>query len=391
MSVFGAANDDILQNILFRLPATLFVSAACVKKPRTKFAKELWLFRSLPLHRLSIILFVHMVPEDNDSIAEEFNRGIVLIVGYLPGLEIKHYTGSVSGLIAPAGMIVFGDQHADLNLVLAEIDYVMHEETMILGDASSSFICKSGYSSQAYNIDLCYFNAVALVFAKDKDKPHGVMPFSPELRPITVTSRGTKCSWITVSVNGFHQIIDFQTLLSDIGKDIITKLPSRARKGARTKLPSSLTSLQHVREAYQKGIRDMGVTFIGIRATSLADSWPKPSSFEIRKRDYMPLRLSSAPVYQGMSVPEFGAFIQALDAILTRFQHPLPPSTPPIPRILIPKVLKSLGALKFRGEEEEDPMEVDLWLNDIMIMLESLHCSDSEKLGGVVSLLRGSV
>ncbi|XP_039032825.1 uncharacterized protein LOC120168034 [Hibiscus syriacus] len=35
-------------------------------------------------------------------------------------------------------------------------------------------------------------------------------------------------------------------------------------------------------------------------------------------------------------------------------------------------------------------MDADLWLNDVKVMLESLQCSDHEKLGGAVSLLRGS-
>ncbi|KAK8652229.1 hypothetical protein V6N13_061250 [Hibiscus sabdariffa] len=75
----------------------------------------------------------------------------------------------------------------------------MPEETVIVGDACSRLICKSGHNSQAYNSDLYFFDAVALIFAKDKNKPHGigetqfrstlstgVMPFGPELRAITM-------------------------------------------------------------------------------------------------------------------------------------------------------------------------------------------------------------
>ncbi|KAE8666895.1 hypothetical protein F3Y22_tig00112487pilonHSYRG00040 [Hibiscus syriacus] len=58
-----------------------------------------------------------------------------------------------------------------------------------------------------------------------------------------------------------------------------------------------------------------------------------------------------------------------------------------IARMLITKELRSLGAPKFLGEEGEVPMDADLWLNDVMVMLESLQCSDHEKLGGAVSLL----
>ncbi|XP_039019939.1 uncharacterized protein LOC120151622 [Hibiscus syriacus] len=66
-----------------------------------------------------------------------------------------------------------------------------------------------------------------------------------------------------------------------------------------------------------------------------------------------------------MSIPEFRAFMQALVAILTRFQPPSPPPAPPVPTMLIPKELKSLRAPESCGEKEEDPMKADLWLNDV--------------------------
>ncbi|XP_039010365.1 uncharacterized protein LOC120139102 [Hibiscus syriacus] len=46
----------------------------------------------------------------------------------------------------------------------------------------------------------------------------------------------------------------------------------------------------------------------------------------------------------------------------------------------VEKELKSLGAPKFRGEYKECPVSVDLWLNDVKIMLDGLHCSEIEKL-----------
>ncbi|GMJ13685.1 hypothetical protein HRI_005037700 [Hibiscus trionum] len=137
--------------------------------------------------------------------------GVTLVSRFM--MEIKNYTAYVSGLVAPAGMIVFGDESVDLTPVLAEIDCVMPEETVIVGDASSRFICKSGHNSQAYNSDLYFFDAIALVFAKDKNKPQGVMPFRPEFRAIRVTTEGSDCSWITVSMNGFNQILYPQGIL----------------------------------------------------------------------------------------------------------------------------------------------------------------------------------
>ncbi|KAE8661615.1 Detected protein of confused Function [Hibiscus syriacus] len=79
------------------------------------------------------------------------------------------------------------------------------------------------------------------------------------------------------------------------------------------------------------------------------------------------------------------ALTRTLDAVLARFQ-PFVTSTP---RMNVAKELKGLGAPEFRGEAKEGPVTADLWLNDVKIMLEGLHCSDVDKLDGVVSLLRG--
>ncbi|XP_022770579.1 F-box/LRR-repeat protein At5g63520-like [Durio zibethinus] len=330
MGGFAAVNDDILQNILFRLPALSFASAACVSKSWNnvcdrvlscpKLVSALSLNPSLP-HAVNEVLdkvlsgpicpqFAiasiglqfsleaahqliteklgsrtpvitntargiigrdavtntmrevrwHMIPEEEGSNSQEseyFNRGIVLIVGYLPGLkvdaipllrsmrehgvtmidkfmmDIRNYTASVSGCIAPAGIILFGDQHIDITPVLADIDCVMPEETVIVGDASSRFLCRSGHYSQDYDADQYFFDAVALVFARNKDKPHGigetrfhatlstgVMPFGPELKAISVTAKGTECSWLTASIDGYHQILDSQRLLDDISDEM---------------------------------------------------------------------------------------------------------------------------------------------------------------------------
>ncbi|KAB2038272.1 hypothetical protein ERO13_D03G113600v2 [Gossypium hirsutum] len=330
MGGFAAVNDDILQNILFRLPASSFASAACVSKSWNKvcdrvltcpkLASALSLNPSLPdavkealdkvlskpirpqfaiasiglqfsleaahqiiTERLGSKVPVvtnaacgiigrdaitntmrevrwHMIPAEDGSVSqesEEFNRGIVLIVGYLPGLkvdaipllrpkmehrvtmvdrfmmDIRNYTVSVSGSVIPAGVIMFGDQHIDLTPVLAELDCVMPEETVIVGEASSRFVCKTARNSEEYNPDLYFFDALALVFAKDKNKPPGigetrfhatlstgVMPFGPELKAISVTAKGTECSWLTASMNGYHQILDSQRLLDDISEEM---------------------------------------------------------------------------------------------------------------------------------------------------------------------------
>ncbi|XP_039057767.1 uncharacterized protein LOC120201178 [Hibiscus syriacus] len=65
------------------------------------------------------------------------------------------------------------------------------------------------------------------------------------------------------------------------------------------------------------------------------------------------------------------------------------PPAPSTPRVNVAKELRGLGAPEFKGEAEEGPVAADLWLNDLKIMLDGLHCSEIEKLDGVVSLLRG--
>lgn len=47
---------------------------------------------------------------------------------------------------------------------------------MVVGDASSRFLCRSGDNSTPnYNANLFFFDAVALVFARDKNKPRGTL------------------------------------------------------------------------------------------------------------------------------------------------------------------------------------------------------------------------
>ncbi|XP_039039648.1 uncharacterized protein LOC120177640 [Hibiscus syriacus] len=53
------------------------------------------------------------------------------------------------------------------------------------------------------------------------------------------------------------------------------------------------------------------------------------------------------------------------------------------------KELRGLGAFEFKGEVEEGLVAANLWLNDLKIILDSLHCSEVEKLDAGVSLLRG--
>ncbi|KAE8657644.1 RNA-directed DNA polymerase-like protein [Hibiscus syriacus] len=74
-----------------------------------------------------------------------------------------------------------------------------------------------------------------------------------------------------------------------------------------------------------------------------------------------------------------------LEAILVHFK----PSSASTPKMNMLKELRSLGAPEFKGEAEEGLVFTDLWLNDVKIMLDGLHCSEMEKLDGEISLLQG--
>ncbi|KAE8707061.1 C-terminal LisH motif isoform 2 [Hibiscus syriacus] len=87
----------------------------------------------------------------------------------------------------------------------------------------------------------------------------------------------------------------------------------------------------------------------------------------------------------GVLVTDQDVFFRTLDAILTRFQPPITSTL----RMNIAKELKDLGAPEFKGEAEEGPVVADLCLNYVKIMLDGIHCSNVEKLDGVISLLPG--
>lgn len=66
--------------------------------------------------------------------------------------------------------IIVENQLLDLQYLA---DYAMDEETVIVGDASGCFLFKYGDNSTSYSRELYSFDAVGLVFARDKDKSHG--------------------------------------------------------------------------------------------------------------------------------------------------------------------------------------------------------------------------
>ncbi|GAV92462.1 F-box domain-containing protein/FIST_C domain-containing protein [Cephalotus follicularis] len=328
-SGFSLVNEDILQNILKRLPAVSFSSAACVSKcwynvcstilSKPKLASALSLNPSLHIALKEVLDKVLSEPirphfaiactatqfclqethqritqalgpgipiitsaangvigidaltnelkevkwdsdDDDDPIPEGYdfqsnlNRGVVLVVGFVPGLkvgaipllrlkkdpvpmvkkfvtDIKDYTASVSGGTSPVGIILFGDQSVDMKPILADLDYAMPEETVIVGDASSCFLIRSGENTQNYcgDEDLYMSDAAALVFARERNKSPdigetqfhvtlstGVLPFGPELKAVSVRMKGAECSWLLAEIEETNEILDGTRLLDDI-------------------------------------------------------------------------------------------------------------------------------------------------------------------------------
>ncbi|XVE54470.1 hypothetical protein DITRI_Ditri03aG0083800 [Diplodiscus trichospermus] len=139
----------------------------------------------------------------------------------------------------------------------------MPEETVIVGDANSHFVFRSCHNSQdcklirTYSMPLLlYLQGIKISLAVAKyshfDENHrlyfcssicswffldlgeirflatlsrGVIPFGPELKAVSVTAKGSKYSWLSVSVKGYHQILDSQRLLDDIRDEIDDESP----------------------------------------------------------------------------------------------------------------------------------------------------------------------
>ncbi|KAL6181785.1 hypothetical protein ACLB2K_048434 [Fragaria x ananassa] len=331
VSVFSKVNDDILQNIMGRLPAVAFACSACVSKTwnrncssilcrpmfvsamsvnpdaceavdevfeevfsrpiRPDFAiVYIGMEYSLPvtslfvfekLHRAVPVIINQAVgligveagadeneiteikwePEKVRNLWTEFmlmggntiNGGLILSVGYVPDLkvdvipllrsrtqpywplmeyfmlEIRGYTASVSGSSNPACITMFGDHRVDIRPIVERLDHVMHVETAIVGDAKGSFLFRRRNQTQHY--DMFFFDAAALVFARDQNKSDelgetrfhvavadGMIPFGPELRSVTVYEDPFARSWISGVVEGVegYPMLDCFSLLQQL-------------------------------------------------------------------------------------------------------------------------------------------------------------------------------
>ncbi|KAG5031909.1 hypothetical protein GLYMA_06G168700v4 [Glycine max] len=319
-------NEDLLQNILARLPSLHFASAACVSKSwnslcsrilsRPKLSSAISLNPSLPdavnevVHKvlsepirphfaianigtgfntaktlclirkslgfnIPVIVTVANGIMGRDAVTDEFkevkwgalfsgfgeesytrfiNEGLVLTVGYLPGLkvealplrrptktsqatwvdnfikDIKEYSASVSSSPFPVGIILFGEASSDMKLVLEKLDHAMPMDMVIVGDERGSFdfVHKSGNDSRIICSKKGNIEAVALVFAQDRDRSLGTIRFhvalsngvstvGPRYKAASVKSNNADCStWLTARREGQQENLDGQSILLDI-------------------------------------------------------------------------------------------------------------------------------------------------------------------------------
>ncbi|GMI75712.1 hypothetical protein like AT5G63520 [Hibiscus trionum] len=322
---FSLINDDLLQNILSRLPATSFASAASVSKAwnaacsrilsRPKLSSAISL-NPLPLVALQEVfdkvmsepirphfaiasvgpgfefkdVLQFMVKKlgsttpiilssvkgilGRDAVTHEFgevkwisdtaeevpvNTGIVLTVGFLPGLkvdaipllrkrkvpqgsmmdkfvmDIKNYTSSVSGSTSPPAIIMIGDGSVDVKPILEKLDYAMSMETIIVGAERGQFVYRSSDASRNVSTNQKHSPvAVALVFARYGNIVHGianiefhfalsngVSAIGPRLKAASVRMQDSlPVTWLTARREGQQEILDGQQMLEDIDDEM---------------------------------------------------------------------------------------------------------------------------------------------------------------------------
>ncbi|KAJ7957228.1 F-box/LRR-repeat protein [Quillaja saponaria] len=336
---FGLINEDLVHNILARLPAPSFASAACVSKSwnsicnrilsRPKLSSALSLNPSFAVavnEVLEKVLSEPIRPHfaianvgngfgsglheslqlitqklgsktpvivstvegilGRDALTDEFkevkwespfidesyapeksciNEGIILTVGFLPGLkieaipllqpaeasrvaaidnfvtDIREFSASVSGCSFPVGIVMFGGALSNMKAILEKLDYAMPMDTVIVGDERGCFRYRSGNDSRNACGKREYpKEAVALVFARDKDKPcgvgeiqfhvamsNGVLPVGTRHKAVSVRTCRSECStWLTARREGQQEILDGQNILDHINDELENHIES---------------------------------------------------------------------------------------------------------------------------------------------------------------------
>ncbi|GAB2289379.1 hypothetical protein Dimus_023686 [Dionaea muscipula] len=320
----ASIGEDILHNILSKLPAQSFASAACVSRTwnavcgsilsRPKFASALSLNPSLqdalqeiveqvlsepirPHFAILTIEYTNYVLEEahrlidqrfnssipiitseasgiigRDAKTDEFRevkfeffdampdigqrhrRGILLTVGYVPGLkidlipllhrqgpmidkfvmDIRDFTSSVSDSKSPEAILMFGDPSCDMKPVLSKMDHAMSKESIVVGNEGGRFKHTSCHNQSSICSSARGYDAVALVFARDKAKftgqgkiqfllsmGAGIAAVGPAYKAASVKVRNHEYStWITAKREGLNHILDGHQILDDLDNEL---------------------------------------------------------------------------------------------------------------------------------------------------------------------------
>ncbi|KAG6404166.1 hypothetical protein SASPL_136406 [Salvia splendens] len=271
--------DDLMQNILSRLPALSFASAACVNRSWSSVCHRVL---SVPKLRSAVSFnptLENAVNEVMDKVLHEpirphfvmasigpyvcleaafkliegkFGSGIPIIVNVCEGvigkdvltdqfvegphgiliddfvMDIREATSTVSSPASPAGIILFSDRETDINPVLQTLEYAFSEDTFIVGDGGCQFLYRSDSGNTITNQKNSGCAAVALVFARDANKPldigetkfhvrlsTGVSPIGPTYRAASVKCRKSS-TWLTASREMVRGHLDGQAILEEI-------------------------------------------------------------------------------------------------------------------------------------------------------------------------------
>ncbi|KAL3519026.1 hypothetical protein ACH5RR_021615 [Cinchona calisaya] len=327
-SIHNSIGSDLLHNILSRLPALSFASAACVNRCWNSICSRILTFPKLssaisinpslqgavnevvekvlsePIrpqfviacigpsfslvhaHELITARFGSSVPVitslsdgiiGRDALTNEFkevqwevmeededldgqenllpNRGIVLTVGYLPGLkatlipllsqneesfmidefvmDIREYASPVSGSMSPAAIILFSDLKTDMRPVIQKFDYAFSVNTVVVGAGGLRCFYRSDWNTNVLKQD--HNPAVlALLFVKNKDKPPGIgetqfhVALSTGLHPVGAAykaasvreKKNERSTWLTARREASRENLDGQSILDNIYTEI---------------------------------------------------------------------------------------------------------------------------------------------------------------------------
>ncbi|XP_068665888.1 F-box/LRR-repeat protein At5g63520 isoform X2 [Aristolochia californica] len=209
-------------------------------------------------------------PDDSRENGKAYNssrniyRGILLIVGFVPGLkvdavplkrakkrsergalvesflsEIKSFTSSASGSTSPLGILLFSDNDSDMRYVVGKMDEALGRDTIIAGDERGCFLFSGGEGftnaggSEHNHED---FDAVGLVFATDRGKSHdigeihfnlllssGISPVGPTYKAasVRVSDDSMTCfTWLTATREGSLERLDGQRIIADLENEM---------------------------------------------------------------------------------------------------------------------------------------------------------------------------